>query len=645
MSELQNIEQALAKVVRRQRWQQGWRGFWMGLVSGAALWLLAVALYKLFPIPLAALYGSGLAAIFLAPLGFLIASLPSPTLLAAARLVDQKENLQERLSTAMECQHLKTGDEWRNLLIVDAAKHVGSINARRLLPWHLPKASQWALLVLALAAGLGFVPEYRTKTFIQKQREVELVKDTGRQLAELTRRSLAHNPPALPAVRQSMENASNLGDQMAKAKLTRNEALKDITSLTEKLKKDASQLPDSNALKRMEQAARTPQGKETSGTPAQKQMETLSKALQDKMEKAEAMDEFKKELEKAKEAAASGAASKDAQGDSKSKQELAKSLASMAQKAHDMGISMPDLDKAIQALAADQTDLMVKDLQAALKDLEKMKDLAQKFDQLQQQMEKSGKDLAEQLDKGQAKAAQETLAKMIKQLESAELPKDQLNKILDEVSKAIKPAGEYGKVADHLKEAVKRMQKGEKTEASGSLDAAAKELAKLMDEMGDLDSLKATLAALDKASMCLGEGNFGNKPGGKRGNKSGGKRGNGGFGDWTPEEGWMDYPEMSDLWENSADNRGNLDPRSRTDRGDGQLADNLDPTKLRGKISPGSSMPSITIKGLSIKGTSKATVESSSVTAQDDAQNAISQEQIPRAYEGAVKDYFDDLKK
>jgi hypothetical protein len=645
MSELQNIEQALAKVVRRQRWQQGWRGFWMGLVSGAALWLLAVALYKLFPIPLAALYGSGLAAIFLAPLGFLIASLPSPTLLAAARLVDQKENLQERLSTAMECQHLKTGDEWRNLLIVDAAKHVGSINARRLLPWHLPKASQWALLVLALAAGLGFVPEYRTKTFIQKQREVELVKDTGRQLAELTRRSLAQNPPALPAVRQSMENASNLGDQMAKAKLTRNEALKDITSLTEKLKKDASQLPDSNALKRMEQAARTPQGKETSGTPAQKQMETLSKALQDKMEKAEAMDEFKKELEKAKEAAASGAASKDAQGDSKSKQELAKSLASMAQKAHDMGISMPDLDKAIQALAADQTDLMVKDLQAALKDLEKMKDLAQKFDQLQQQMEKSGKDLAEQLDKGQAKAAQETLAKMIKQLESAELPKDQLNKILDEVSKAIKPAGEYGKVADHLKEAVKRMQKGEKTEASGSLDAAAKELAKLMDEMGDLDSLKATLAALDKASMCLGEGNFGNKPGGKRGNKSGGKRGNGGFGDWTPEEGWMDYPEMSDLWENSTDNRGNLDPRSRTDRGDGQLADNLDPTKLRGKISPGSSMPSITIKGLSIKGTSKATVESSSVTAQDDAQNAISQEQIPRAYEGAVKDYFDDLKK
>ena len=28
-----------------------------------------------------------------------------------------------------------------------------------------------------------------------------------------------------------------------------------------------------------------------------------------------------------------------------------------------------------------------------------------------------------------------------------------------------------------------------------------------------------------------------------------------------------------------------------------------------------------------------------------DAQSALSQEKVPRAYQGAVKDYFDDLKK
>jgi hypothetical protein len=33
------------------------------------------------------------------------------------------------------------------------------------------------------------------------------------------------------------------------------------------------------------------------------------------------------------------------------------------------------------------------------------------------------------------------------------------------------------------------------------------------------------------------------------------------------------------------------------------------------------------------------------VAAQSDAQSALSQEQVPRAYQGAVRDYFDDLKK
>jgi hypothetical protein len=31
--------------------------------------------------------------------------------------------------------------------------------------------------------------------------------------------------------------------------------------------------------------------------------------------------------------------------------------------------------------------------------------------------------------------------------------------------------------------------------------------------------------------------------------------------------------------------------------------------------------------------------------AQNDAQSALNQDQVPRAYQGAVRDYFDDLKK
>ena len=56
-------------------------------------------------------------------------------------------------------------------------------------------------------------------------------------------------------------------------------------------------------------------------------------------------------------------------------------------------------------------------------------------------------------------------------------------------------------------------------------------------------------------------------------------------------------------------------------------------------------MPSITLKGVSIKGQSTIEYESAAAAAQSDAESALSQEKVPRAYQGAVKDYFDDLKK
>ena len=56
-------------------------------------------------------------------------------------------------------------------------------------------------------------------------------------------------------------------------------------------------------------------------------------------------------------------------------------------------------------------------------------------------------------------------------------------------------------------------------------------------------------------------------------------------------------------------------------------------------------MPSITLKGVSVKGTSNVKFEEAVTSAQQDAQSALSQDQVPRAYQNAVRDYFDDLKK
>ncbi|MHB8522591.1 MAG: hypothetical protein ACYDH9_17780 [Limisphaerales bacterium] len=127
---------------------------------------------------------------------------------------------------------------------------------------------------------------------------------------------------------------------------------------------------------------------------------------------------------------------------------------------------------------------------------------------------------------------------------------------------------------------------------------------------------------------------------------NGGKPGRG-VGTWADESGgsWLDEIERSDLWDNSGINRPDMAPRGITDRGQGKLADTVVPTKLRGQMSPGGQMPSISLKGVSIKGMSTVDYQEAALAAQSEAQGALSQEQIPRAYQGAVRDYFDDLKK
>ena len=90
--------------------------------------------------------------------------------------------------------------------------------------------------------------------------------------------------------------------------------------------------------------------------------------------------------------------------------------------------------------------------------------------------------------------------------------------------------------------------------------------------------------------------------------------------------------------------RPDQDARGQTER-DASLNSGLTPTKVKGQFSKGDRMPSISLPGVSIKGTSKIQFEEAATAAQTDASSALSQDKVPRNYQGSVKDYFDDLKK
>jgi hypothetical protein len=604
--------------------------------------LVTIAVYHFVPLPMGVVTFAAFIPLPCMALGLLLGGWRKPDLKQAARWLDGRQHLQERLSTALEVSSQEAAGSWKDLIIADAAHHVGRLDPRVLLPFHLPKTTRWALVLLALGAGLGFVPEYRSKSLLQKKNDAQNIKETGRLLAELTRHNLEHRPPAIET-QKSMEAVVGLGDQLAKQTLTRSDALKDLANVAEKLKDQLKEMGQDPALKRLEQAARSATGSESqSAAGLQKQLDSLQKQLGSPTGNPEALDQLKKNLEKL-EQAARGLADKNPAGNDTERQKLAGSLSALSKQAQDLGLQLPQLDDAISALAANQTDLFLKDLQAATTDLEKMRDIAKSLQQLQQQMEKLGKDLAEQLKNGQPEIAQQTLQKMITQLHAANLTPEQLKKIMDEVSKAIDPAGNYGKVAEHLKKAASQMQASDKPGAAQSLAAASEELSKLMQQMGDAQELQDTLDNLKMASMCIGTGQgwraclgmpaFG--PGGKPGS---------GVGTWGDDNAQWDG-QWTGGWDNSGVQRPDMDPRGHTDRGPGELSDALLPTKVKGQFSPGGPMPSITLKGVSIKGQSKIDYEQAAATAQSDAQSALSQEKVPRAYQGAVKDYFDDLKK
>jgi hypothetical protein len=525
--------------------------------------------------------------------------------------------------------------------VADAARFLSRLDARKLLPFHLPRATRWALATLALGAGLGFLPEYRSPAWLQKQQDALAVKAAGKILIDITRRTLDRHDPLLPPTQRSLQAVQELGLKMDKVSLSRGEALKDLANASDLIKMQQKDLgvpvPALNNLqKTARDASRSP-----SSSAAQKEMEALQKSLGKSADAPAALEKLAADLQNAEKALASMPKG-DSPGASAARQQMSQSLSDLANQARDLGQPLPDLDKAIADLLASRMDNFRLDMDAATTDLNKLKEMSQALQKLQQQADRPGKDLPEQLQFGQTDAAQGTLKKMIDQLKSGRLTPEQMAKTLDEVARSIDPAAPYGQAADFLKQAAAQLRADQNPAAAQSLAAASKELEKIASEMQDAKALGASLAALQKAEDCLGQCR-GGRPAGSNKLKAGAGK-NGGVGGWTPDDSTL-YPEMSASWDNTGVHRADTDPRGQTDRGDPQLADNLNPTKFKGQLQPGGPMPSITLKGVSIKGQSSVIFQQAAAAAQSDAQSALNQDQVPRAYQGAVKSYFDDIKK
>ncbi len=656
MGELNAIRETLRRAATRRRLERALHGVWFGLFAGALLWLALLAAYKVIPFPPALAESAWILPLLGAGLGALVRGWRSVTLPAAARLIEARQNLDQRLSTALELAQAppQTNSAWTQLVVADAAVASRGLHLSKLFPLGLSSFARWTPVLLVLVVGLGFVPEYRSAAHRQRHKESDAIRETGRRMAELVRHELKQREPQPESIREALRDTAALGERLASARLTKAEALQELVNTAKRLQDEGRRLDSQPLLQRLRQAARSPS---TAAPPNPSATAALQKQL-DKLQQSpgtdpDALEKLARQLQQARQAAAGMQGNPP---DAAAQQALAQALIQLAQSAQQMGLDLTGLGLALDALQNLDIDRVLKDLGAASKDLDNLRDLAKSLAGMQKAMEQMDKDLAEQLARGQARAAAETLDRMVKELEGAELTPQQLESMMGEVTRALTPAGEYGRqVAESMKDAGAKLEAREKGEAARNLASAAAELRKLAQQAQDAQQLAEALAALQGAQLAIASGRMwqpgqcqggactgcGKHPNGRIGWSKGGKPGRG-VGTWADETAGLSDPEISERWDNSGVNRPDMAGRGLTDRGAAKLSEHVLPTKLSGQFSPGP-MPSINLKGVSIVGQSTVPFQQAVEAAQSEAQSALNQDQVPRAYRGAVKGYFDDL--
>ena len=643
MSEKQVIDAKIDAAARRRKLQRGWQNMWLGLLIGVCLWLASLSVYKLAPVPQATLLWAGVIGLALPLAGLLFGLAKRFAGSDTARWLDREIGLKERLSTAVEMYDISAKNSaWSALVISDAAKAAGKIEPGKLLPLRLPKVCHWTLLVLAACVGLGFVPEHRSQAHLDQLRDSAIIEDVGQNLTALTKQQLL-SPPHFKPTKDALESVQELGREFKRGKLVRDEALAKLSSLAERLRDQSSKLGQALSLKKMQQAARTPPaaGRLTKAE-MQRQLDELKKSLGAAIEaKPEQFDALKSKMDDIKIAAAGLPDASSPEGQ-QARLELAQSMADLARMAEQMGLEMPNIDEALLALESSDIDQILKNMDFAGEDLQKMANLAKAMQNLQMQMAEIGKTLGEQLENGQVPAAIESLQKMMDQLASAQLTPEQLEKMIQELQEALGPAEDFGECSKCLSDAKGKAKAGNKAGASQSLAEAAEELKKVLQQLGDMENMMAALQNLERAQLAVGNcQSFGScqKPGVGPSSKPGG-----GVGSWGDDSYQLTPEDLVQRWDNSGFSRPDRDARGNTDRGAGKVPDDMVSTRIKGKINPKGSMPSFTLRGVSIKGSSKVQFQEAVTAAQSEARNALNQDKVPRAYRDSVRDYFDDLK-
>jgi len=228
-----------------------------GLLAGALLALLLMILGKLVPLAFDVVRVSAMLLVTGLATGAVVSLLKPISVFDAAFACDVRLKLKERITSAIEFGP----EEHTNLLIPaliqDAERHAKRIRPRRDFPTRLPREALYALALLAIIAGLYFVPPWRftfasdetREEFTQVQAEAQRVRDIAREITI--------NPPTeRTEFAEEIERELNeLARDMQFGTLTRREALERLSAIEEAIDRNQDESGYNQLRERLNQMA------------------------------------------------------------------------------------------------------------------------------------------------------------------------------------------------------------------------------------------------------------------------------------------------------------------------------------------------------------------------------------------------------
>jgi hypothetical protein len=193
---------------------------------------------------------------------------------ATARATEKRLDLKERLSSAVALSD--SDDEMVKALIDDAACHIDGVKPREVFPHRFTREMSLFGVAFFLLLGLFLVPQMPSLQSQTRREEVKVMKREGHRLRKLASQTLKKVSPENKKIAMRVAlNMEKLGKKLETGRMTRKQALLDMSKLDKQIKDTQDRIAARN---------RSPKSLAQAGRDMQNATHELARKMQDMLD-------------------------------------------------------------------------------------------------------------------------------------------------------------------------------------------------------------------------------------------------------------------------------------------------------------------------------------------------------------------------